>query len=202
MIIFLMFIIFLILLKILLSINIKLEIENLKILLPKNQNKITNKNNKVSLKIYVLKKIKIAEINLKKIDLKSDKVKKRIKKQFDGKKLNLDTIKLLNKVNYIIEKLNLKVYIGTEDPSITAIVVGVGYTIVSNFIGGKTISNKNIDYKIFPIYQNKNIFKLELDSIITFKMENIIDIIKLLKKGRVDKDGRTSNRRAYAYSNE
>lgn len=202
MIIFLMFIIFLILLKILLSINIKLEIENLKILLPKNQNKITNKNNKVSLKIYVLKKIKIAEINLKKIDLKSDKVKKRIKKQFDGKKLNLDTIKLLNKVNYIIEKLNLKVYIGTEDPSITAIVVGVGYTIVSNFIGGKTISNKNIDYKIFPIYQNKNIFKLELDSIITFKMKNIIDIIKLLKKGRVDKDGRTSNRRAYAYSNE
>ena len=202
MIIFLMFIIFLILLKILLSINIKLEIENLKILLPKNQNKITNKNNKVSLKIYVLKKIKIAEINLKKIDLKSDKVKKRIKKQFDGKKLNLDTIKLLNKVNYIIEKLNLKVYIGTEDPSITAIVVGVGYTIVSNFIGGKTISNKNIDYKIFPIYQNKNIFKLELDSIITFKMENIISIIKLLKKGRVDKDGRTSNRRAYAYSNE
>ena len=202
MIFFIILAIILVLLNLFFSINVKLEIKNLKIVLPKNQNKITNKNNKVSLKIYVLKKIKIAEINLKKIDLKSDKVKKRIQKQFDENKLNLDTIKLLNKVNYIIEKLDLKVYIGTEDPSITAIGVGVGYIIVSNFIGGKTISNKNIDYKIFPIYQNKNIFKLELDSIITFKMENIIDIIKLLKKGRVDKNDRASNRRAYAYSNE
>ena len=202
MIFFIILAIILVLLNLFFSINVKLEIKNLKIVLPKNQNKITNKNNKVSLKIYVLKKIKIAEINLKKIDLKSYKVKKRIQKQFDENKLNLDTIKLLNKVNYIIEKLDLKVYIGTEDPSITAIGVGVGYIIVSNFIGGKTISNKNIDYKIFPIYQNKNIFKLELDSIITFKMENIIDIIKLLKKGRVDKNDRASNRRAYAYSNE
>ena len=202
MIFFIILAIILVLLKLFFSINVKLEIKNFKIVLPKNQSKITNKNNKVSLKIYVLKKIKIAEIDLKKIDLKSDKVKKRIQKQFDENKLKLDTIKLLNKVNYIIEKLDLKVYIGTEEPSITAIGVGVGYTIVSNFIGGKTISNKNIDYKIFPIYQNKNIFKLELDSIITFKMENIIDIIKLLKKGRVDKNDRTSNRRAYAYSNE
>jgi len=202
MIFFIILAVILVLLKLFFSINVKLEIKNFKIVLPKNQNKITNKNNKVSLKIYVLKKIKIAEIDLKKIDLKSDKVKKRIQKQFDENKLKLDTIKLLNKVNYIIEKLDLKVYIGTEEPSITAIGVGVGYTIVSNYIGGKTISNKNIDYKIFPIYQNKNIFKLELDSIITFKMENIIDIIKLLKKGRVDKNDRASNRRAYAYSNE
>ena len=202
MIFFIILAIILVLLKLFFSINVKLEIKNFKIVLPKNQSKITNKNNKVSLKIYVLKKIKIAEIDLKKIDLKSDKAKKRIQKQFDENKLKLDTIKLLNKVNYIIEKLDLKVYIGTEEPSITAIGVGVGYTIVSNYIGGKTISNKNIDYKIFPIYQNKNIFKLELDSIITFKMENIIDIIKLLKKGRVDKNDRASNRRAYAYSNE
>ena len=202
MIFFIILAVILVLLKLFFSINVKLEIKNFKIVLPKNQSKITNKNNKVSLKIYVLKKIKIAEIDLKKIDLKSDKAKKRIQKQFDENKLKLDTIKLLNKVNYIIEKLDLKVYIGTEEPSITAIGVGVGYTIVSNFIGGKTISNKNIDYKIFPIYQNKNIFKLELDSIITFKMENIIDIIKLLKKGRVDKNDRASNRRAYAYSNE
>ena len=202
MIFFIILAIILVLIECFFSINVKLEIKNLKIVLPKNQTRITNKDSRINLKIYILKKIKIAEINLKKIDLKSDKVKKRIQKQFDENKLNLDTIKHLNKVNYIIEKLDLKVYIGTEDPSITAIGVGVGYTIVSNFIGGKTISNKNIDYKIFPIYQNKNIFKLELDSIITFKMENIIDIIKLLKKGRVDKNDRASNRRAYAYSNE
>ncbi|MBR0427584.1 MAG: DUF2953 domain-containing protein [Clostridia bacterium] len=200
MILFLILAIIIILLKIFFSIDLKLEIENLRIELPKN--KITNKDSKISLKIYILNKIKIAEINLKKIDLKSDKVKSRLQKQFKGNKFNLDTIKLLNKVNYIIEKLNLKVYIGTEDAAITAIGVGIGYTIVSNFISGKILGYENIEYEIFPIYQNKNILKLELDSIITLKMENIIDIIKLIKKGRVDKNGRTSNRRAYAYSNE
>ena len=200
MIIFLIFAIIIILLKIFFSINLKLEIKNLKLELPKN--KITNKDSKVSLKIYILKKIKIAEINLKKIDLKSDKVKNRLQNQFKGNKFNLDTVKLISKVNYIIEKLNLKVYIGTEDAAITAVSTGVGYTIISNFINGKTLSYKNIKYKIFPIYQNKNILKLELDSIITLKMEKIIDIIKIIKKGRVDKNGRTSNRRAYAYSNE
>ena len=200
MIIFLIFAIIIILLKIFFSINLKLEIENLKLELPKN--KITNKDSKVSLKIYILKKIKIAEINLKKIDLKSDKVKNRLQNQFKGNKFNLDTVKRISKVNYIIEKLNLKVYIGTEDAAITAVSTGVGYTIISNFINGKTLSYKNIKYKIFPIYQNKNILKLELDSIITLKMEKIIDIIKIIKKGRVDKNGRTSNRRAYAYSNE
>lgn len=200
MIIFLIFAIIIILLKIFFSINLKLEIENLKLELPKN--KITNKDSKVSLKIYILKKIKIAEINLKKIDLKSDKVKNRLQNQFKGNKFNLDTVKLISKVNYIIEKLNLKVYIGTEDAAITAVSTGVGYTIISNFINGKTLSYQNIKYKIFPIYQNKNILKLELDSIITLKMEKIIDIIKIIKKGRVDKNGRTSNRRAYAYSNE
>ena len=200
MIIFLIFAIIIILLKIFFSINLKLKIENLKLELPKN--KITNKDSKVSLKIYILKKIKIAEINLKKIDLKSDKVKNRLQNQFKGNKFNLDTVKLISKVNYIIEKLNLKVYIGTEDAAITAVSTGVGYTIISNFINGKTLSYKNIKYKIFPIYQNKNILKLELDSIITLKMEKIIDIIKIIKKGRVDKNGRTSNRRAYAYSNE
>ena len=202
MMVYLVFTIIIILLKIIFSINVKLEIENLKVFLPKNIGKITNKNNKVSLKIYVLKKIKVGEINLKKIDLKSDKVKNRMQKQFKSNKFNLDIIKFLSKVNYIIERLNLKIYMGTEDAAITAIGVGIGYTLVSNLILKKTVNFDKIKYEINPIYQNKNIFKLELDSIITLKMENIIDIIKLLKKGRVDKNGRTSDRRAYAYSHE
>ena len=202
MIIILIFAIIIILKKIFFSINIKLEIKKLKISLPKNQEKITNEDNKISLKIYVLKKIKIAEFNLKKIDLKSDKVKNRIQKQLEGNKFNLDTIKLLNKVSYMVEKMNLKICLGVEDAAITAISVGIGYTFISNFISGKISNYDCIKYEINPIYRNKNILKLELDSIITLKMENIIDIVKLFKKGRVDKNGRTSNRRAYAYSNE
>ena len=151
MVLLLIFAIIVILVEILFSINIKLEVENLKISLPKISDKITNKNSKVSLKIYILKKIKIAEINLKKVDLKNEKVRNRLQKQFNGNKFNLDTVKLLSKVNYIIEKLNLKVYIGTEDAAITAIGVGVGYAIVSNFLSGKILSHKNIEYEILSI---------------------------------------------------
>lgn len=202
MVILLIFAIIIILLKIFFSINIKLEIENLKIIFPKEKEKITNKDNKILLKIYILNKIKIAEINLKKIDLKNDKLKNKLQKQFEGNKFNLDTIKFLKNVNYIIEKLKLNVSIGTEDAAITAIGVGGCYMVISNFLKEKILDYKKIEFEIYPIYQNKNIFKIELDSIISIKIENIIYIIKFIKKGKVSKNVRTSNRRSYAYSNE
>ena len=78
--------VFFVLFKIVFSIDIKFEIENLKIKLPKFQKKVTNNDSKVSLKIYILKKIKIAEINLKKIDFKDEKVKNKIEKHLGEKK--------------------------------------------------------------------------------------------------------------------
>ena len=195
-------IIFLLIVLAISSINIKFEIENLKINIPKFQNKITNKDSKVSLKIYIFKIIKIAEINLKKVDFKNEKVKNKLQKQFEKNPLNLDTVKFLRNLKYIFEKLNLKIYIGTEDAAITALGVGLVYIIISNFLKGKIKEYKNIDYNILPIYKNKNILNIEIDSIISFKMENILNIIKFMKKGRVKENVRTSNRRTYAYSNE
>ena len=190
------------LIKTFFSICIKLEIQNLKISLPNSNNKITNNDSKVLLKVYLLKKIKIAEINLKKIDLKNEKVKNKLQKQFEDNRFNLDVVTFLKNINYIIEKLNLEIFAGTEDAAITAIGVGIGYTIISNLLQDKILDCRNISYEILPIYKNKNVFKLQLDSIITLKMENIINIIKYVKKVRVNQNGRTSNRRAYAYSNE
>ena len=184
------------------SINIKFEIANLKITIPKIKKKYTNNDSKVTLKIYVFKKIKIAEINLKKVDFKNEKVRNKIQTQFKENPLNFDTVKFLKNLNYIFEKLDLKIYIGTEDAAITAIGVGLCYIIISNFLKEKIKEYKNTDYNIFPIYQNKNILKIEIDSIIIFKMESIINIIKFMRKGKVNKDVRTSNRRTYAYSNE
>ena len=202
MVILIIFTIVFILLKIFFSINIKLEIEDLKIAIQRIRKKITNNDSKVSLKFYILKKVKIAEINLKKIDLKDEKVKNRLQKQFEGNKFNLDTIKFLKNVNYIFEKLNLKIYIGVEDAALTAISTGTIHGVISNFLRGKVKNIKYIKYEVNPIYQGKNILKIEIDSIITLKMEKIIDIIRFMKKGRVKKNGRSSNRRSYAYSNE
>ena len=202
MILLLVFTIIFVLLKIFFSISIKLEIENLKIVLPNNKRKITNNDSKVLLKVYIFEKIKIIEFDLKKIDLKNQIIKNRLQKQIEGNKLNLNTVNFLINTNYIIEILNLEVFIGTEDAAITAIGVGTGYAIISNLLKKKFLDYRNIKYEILPIYKNKNIFKLELDSIITLKMENLIDIIRFMKKGRVKKNDRSSNRRSYAHSNE
>ena len=202
MVILILFTLAFVLLMIFFSINIKLEIENLKISFPKTQKKLTNDDSKISFKVYILKKIKIVEINLKKIDLKNEKMKNRLRTQFKGVKFNLDTIVFLKKVNYIVEKLDLKCNIGFEDAATTAVTVGIIYMIISIFLRDRIQNIENIEYEVKPIYHNRNILNLKLDSIISIKMKNIIDIITFMKKGRVNENGRSSNRRSYAYSNE
>jgi hypothetical protein len=170
--------------------------------LPKYKNKITNKDGKVLLKIYILKRIRIAQFNLKKIDFKDEKIRRRLQKQLDKNRFNIETIKFLKKLDYIVEKLNLKIKIGIEDAAITAISVGILYTIISNILRNKIRDYDEIKYEIKPVYNDKNILEIELDSIINLKFENILNIIKFLRKGSVNKNVRTSNRKSYAFSNE
>ena len=198
MVILILFTLTIILLMVFFSINIKLEIENLKISFPNLKNKLTNNDSKVSLKIYILKKIKIAEIDLKKVDLKNEKLKNQLK----GTKFNLDMIEFLKNVKYIVEKLNLKCNIGFENAAMTAVTVGIIYIIIPNILKRRIQNTENIEYKIKPLYNYRNILNIELDSIISIKMRNIIDIITFIKKGRVNENGRSSDRRSYAYSNE
>ena len=189
------------LLLILMSINVKIEIENLKFIVPKINGRYTNKESKILLKIYILKIIKIAEINLKKINLKNEKFKNKIQSQIKQEKFNLNAINFLKNNNYILEKMNLKMIIGTEDAAITAIGVGIIASLISIFLHNKINDLNKQKYVVLPIYENKNIVKIEFDGIFTFKIANIIGIAKYLNR-RVDKNDRTSNRRAYAYSNE
>ena len=193
-------IIFFILL-ILMSINVKIEIENLKFIVPKINGRYTNKDSKILLKIYILKNIKITEINLKKINLKNEKFKNKIQEQIKQEKFNINIINFFKNNNYILEKMNLKIIIGTEDAAITAIGVGIIASFISIFLKDKINNLNKQKYVVLPIYENKNIVKIEFDGIFTFKIANIIGMAKYLKR-RVDKNDRTSNRRAYAYSNE
>ena len=189
------------LLLILMSINVKIEIENLKFVAPKINGRYINKESKILLKIYILKIIKIAEINLKKINLNNEKFKNKIQSQIKQEKFNLNAINFLKNNNYILEKMNLKMIIGTEDAAITAIGVGIIASLISIFLHNKINDLNKQKYVVLPIYENKNIVKIEFDGIFTFKIANIIGIAKYLNR-RVDKNDRTSNRRAYAYSNE
>ena len=189
------------LLLILMSINVKIEMENLKFIVPKINGRYTNKDSKILLKIYILKKIKIAEINLKKINLNNEKFKNKIQSQIKQEKFNINAINFLKNNNYILEKMNLKIIVGTEDAAITAIGVGIIASLISIFFHNKIFDINKQKYEVLPIYENKSMLKIEFDGIFTFKIANIIGMAKYLKR-RVDKNDRTSNRRAYAYSNE
>ena len=189
------------LLLILMSINVKIEIENLKFIVPKINGRYTNKDSKILLKIYILKKIKIAEINLKKINLNNEKFKNKIQSQIKQEKFNINIINFFKNNNYILEKMNLKIIVGTEDAAITAIAVGIISSLISIFFHNKIFDINKQKYEVLPIYENKSILKIEFDGIFTFKIANIIGMAKYLKR-RVNKNDRTSNRRAYAYSNE
>ena len=57
-------------------------------------------------------------------------------------------------------------------------------------------------YKVNPIYIDENIYKINLDCIISIKMIHIIIIMWNILRKRDDINDRTSNRRSYAYSNE
>ena len=92
---------------------------------------------------------------------------------------------------------------GTQNAAFTAMIVSFINIITSILVSNN--KNKKINYflKIDPIYQNQNIVNLQFNCIISLKIVNIINIIYILKKkGRVDKNERTSNRRSYAYSYE
>ena len=180
--------------------TIKLEVKNFARNLPKIKGKIIDANLEIRLRLYLLNKIKIFDANI--ADTKIEK-KFETKLKEDKNKINLEILKNLKEVNVEFEKIDLKIWIGLEDAAATAISVGILWTVLGILFRNKIKRPDQQKYEINPIYQGKNILNIEFNGIFILNMWNIINIIFILiKKGRVKKDGRTSNRRAYAYSNE
>ncbi|MCI9064069.1 MAG: DUF2953 domain-containing protein [Clostridia bacterium] len=92
---------------------------------------------------------------------------------------------------------------GTEEASLTAILIGLMSSILGIALRNKIQNQDKIKFYTIPVYQDKNFLKIHFNSIFRINMIHIIYIIYILKKKRrVEKNGRTSNRRSYAYSNE
>lgn len=172
---------------------------------------IYNLNNKfkidftLQLSIYLFNKINIFKVTIDKDRanglIKSGKIN--IKKLKDSKQLNIDTIKLLKNTEIKLEELNFNGCIGTENAAFTAMLVSFINIITVILISNNKNKIANYFLKIDPIYQNQNIVNLQFNCIISLKIVNIINMIYILKKkGRGDKNERTSNRRSYAYSYE
>lgn len=184
--------------------TIKLNVKNIKIsnLEGRCKKEKLEKSAEVYLELYIFGKIKILKI----------KINKRLIKKLNSKnnKQNIEkSAKLLKKVNILeiikllkikTEKFNLNANIGTEEVTLTVLII----TIISSILGNlfRTADNKNINYRIMPMYQYGNIINLRLNCIISVKMIHIIYIIYILfKKGMIKKE-KQFNKRSYDYSYE
>lgn len=165
---------------------------------------------KVFFELLFLNKLKIFSIKIDKGVADKLKVKDKLKNiDFQQAKTNMPSKKdfkeIIKKLQIKIDKLNLKLDIGTIDIILTSAII----TVLASTIGIvlarmiKKYDKERYNYEIHPIYQDKNIIKLDLNCIIKVKMVHIISIIYLLvKKRRVEENERTSNRRSYDYSYE
>lgn len=162
------------------------------------------------LKIYVLKSILIAKIDLTKKRKKYIK-NKIIRKKF--KNLSKNKIKFIKEIYFVLKdvklnlkKLDFKIDISTTDCILTSYTVFILSNIIAFFIKftNVKINLKNFKYMINPLYVNKKILNIKLDCIITTNLVHIISILyKNLKKWRCDVDGNeTSNRWSYGNCDE
>jgi len=153
-----------------------------------------------------LKFFRIFKISITDEKIKKKRINELIQNLDIVKDKNIFEIKIidgLKRLNINLEKLDLKVYLGTEDAAITAILVGIISSGLAIILRNKTQNLNNVRFETIPIYQDKNYFKIYLNGIFITNMIHIIYIIYILiKKGRVENHDRTSDRRAYAYSDE
>jgi len=162
------------------------------------------------LKIYVLKSILIAKIDLTKKRKKYIK-NKRIRKKF--KNLSKNKTQFIKEIYFVLKdvklnlkKLDFKIDISTTDCILTSYTVFILSNIIAFFIKftNVKINLKNFKYMINPLYVNQKILNIKLDCIITTNLVHIISILyKNLKKWRCDVNGNeTSNRWSYGNCDE
>lgn len=199
--------IFSIIILLLLFSKIRIEIENIRFTSQKQARHI-NKDYKIIIKILVLKKIPIIKMNITKTKLEKIELKKQIEKinfgdLVENKKFDIKLIKAIKVLNVGIKRINLKAEIGTENAALTAILIPILSTILSIIFSKKVEKEQNQKFKLNPIYINQNLINILFSGIFEIKMLHIINVIYILnKKEGVDKNERTSNRRAYDYGYE
>lgn len=193
--------------------KLEIDIENLCM---NNINK--RKNNEqivvnISLKIYKcrwihfrLNKDKMANLyaKIKKSEYKNRISSKMIKDMMTKEtKIILENQELKGKIldtKIELDKFNANISLGTEDYILTSYVVAIVAIIISNILP-HVIKNreknilKRVKYRVLPIYQPKNIYKVELSTILSIKISHLTQIAYMLKK--VNKEYRKDKEKKY-----
>lgn len=174
-----MILIIIIIILIVLTFNIKIEINDFKFEISKNNPYLISEDSKILLKIYVLFFLKIVQIDLVKV-LKKKKIKDKIKKRISSKKFKnvRNGLKNIDKLKYVLKKMDLQIGVGIGDPAFTAILIGYISILLSLFMSKILNDFNNKKYEINPLY-NKNILKIKLDSIIALNVLDIVNVTKM-----------------------
>ena len=179
--------------------NTKLEIKKLHISNTEEKLKV---DFILNIGIYFLNKVKIVKFTIDnyKISnlLKSGKLD--INKFKKKNSINKDIIRSIKRDDFIIEYLKLEGDFGTFDEVLSSWIYGIINAIIPILIARKLKGNYINNLKFLNTTENK--ININLNCIISIKMVNIINILHYLKKKGGKDNGKSSDRRTYAYSNE
>lgn len=171
--------------------TIQIHIENIRLEIPKKNGRNINKKYKITIKLYIFEKINYFKLDITKYKMEKRVIRKNIEKlkrkiERDKNNFDMKQISKLRKMNIKIQKINLKMFLGTEDTAQNAIIVGAISSIIAIIMG--VLSEKKIlaigdgkenqiNWKIIPLYQNRNLLNIDLNCIISFKLIHIINAI-------------------------
>lgn len=179
--------------------SLKIEIKKLYISNKKNKLKL---NFVLSVGIYFLNKVKLANFTID-----NEKIVETIKSgKIDLTKLrynkigNKELIEILEYSEFNIEFLKLEGYFSTFNAVLSTGIYAFINAVIPIIIARRICGNYINKIQFLNISDNK--ININLNCIISVKMVNIINILQYLKRKGGKNNGKSSDRRAYAYSNE
>lgn len=165
--------------------TIKVEINNFEV---SNLKKVKAKY-KINISTFLLEKIKWISFNIDKA--KIDKMIKRMHlEKIDIQKLEKDIelqdIKEIINIRPKISSLKLNMKIGVENVILTSYIIPIICTILAVILpyATKECDRKNINYKIEPVYNNKNIYNIKLHAVLEIKVINILNALYKIYKSK------------------
>ena len=200
-----LFVILIIILLLIFS-KIRIQIENFRF--SSIIDRHINEDYKIIIQLCILGKIPIVQIKITRTKLEKLKIKEKMKKVDinalkNNKEFDKKILKAIKETKILINRMNFKIELGTEDAVLTSIIIPIISTLITFLLRNRIKEYKCQTFIIQPIYINQNLINIAFSGIFEIKMIHIINIIYILnKKEGEDKNERTSNRGAYDYSYE
>ena len=165
--------------------KIQIQIVNLKFYSQKQRH--INPDYKIIIRVLALGKIPVFKINITKTKLEKLRLKERVKQinwevLQDKNNFDKDLLKAIKILNLNIRKINLNIELGTENASLTSIIVPALSTVIAILLRKKIKNYEDQIFIIQPLYCNQNLINILLSGIFELKMNHIISMICVLNK--------------------